>query len=126
MGEPTARRVLFAVAARRAPHGGPEVDAALEAALEAARRRGSARDEALTWLRAAEVLAQARDPDWRRKLLRGLHRALRDACRCPGTASAPRPCWQSSTPETRAYAGSAGSTRAARNSTWRANSSAVA
>jgi hypothetical protein len=69
MGEASARRVLFTVAARRAPQGGPEVDAALEAALEASRRRGSPRDEALTWLRAGEVLVQARDPEWRRKLL---------------------------------------------------------
>jgi tetratricopeptide (TPR) repeat protein len=69
MGEPTARRVLFAVAARRAPRGGPEVEAALESALEAARRRGSAREEAVTWLRAAEVLGQARDAGWRRALL---------------------------------------------------------
>jgi len=69
MGEPMARRVLFAVVARRAPQGGPEVDAALEAAIEVARRRGSEREEALTWLRAAEVLAQVWSPAWRRELL---------------------------------------------------------
>jgi tetratricopeptide (TPR) repeat protein len=69
MGEPMARRVLFAIAARRAPQGGPEVDMALEAAIEVARRRGSEREEALTWLRAAEVLAKVWSPGWRRELL---------------------------------------------------------
>lgn len=69
MGEPAAYRVLFTVAARRAPQGGPEVEAAFEAALEAARRR-SPREEALTWVRAAEVLAEARDTRWRCEVLR--------------------------------------------------------
>ena len=79
MGEPTARRVLFAVAARRAPQGGPEVDAALEAAVEVARRRGSAREEALTWLRAAEVLAQALATGLAPRAAARLRRALRRA-----------------------------------------------
>ncbi|HEX5065330.1 MAG TPA: AAA family ATPase [Myxococcota bacterium] len=69
MGEATALRVLFTVSARRSPQGGPEVDAALQAAIEVARQRGSPRAEALTWLRAAEELAQVWSPAWRRELL---------------------------------------------------------
>ncbi|HVN40169.1 MAG TPA: AAA family ATPase [Myxococcota bacterium] len=69
MGEPAARRVLFSVAARRAPKGGPEVDAALETAVATARRFGSPREEALTWLRAAELMAEAWSPAWRREVL---------------------------------------------------------
>ena len=69
MGESTARRVLFSVAARRAPLGSPEVDAALEAAVATARRLGSPREEALTWLRAAELMSQAWSPEWRHEVL---------------------------------------------------------
>jgi class 3 adenylate cyclase/tetratricopeptide (TPR) repeat protein len=69
MGEPAARRVLFSVAGRRAPQGSPEVDAALETAVATARRFGSPREEALTWLRAAELMSQAWSPEWRREVL---------------------------------------------------------
>jgi len=69
VGEAMARRVLFSVAARRAPRGSPEVDAALEAAVATARRLGTPREEALTWLRAAELMSQAWSPAWRREVL---------------------------------------------------------
>ena len=69
MGEAMARRVLFSVAARRAPQGSPEVDAALEAAVAIARRFRSPREEALTWLRAAELMSQAWSPAWRHEVL---------------------------------------------------------
>jgi class 3 adenylate cyclase/tetratricopeptide (TPR) repeat protein len=82
MGEPMARRVLFVIAARRAPRGGAEVDAALEAALEVARRRGSEREEALTWLRAGEVMAQVWTPARRRELLTDCARRF-DALQMP-------------------------------------------
>jgi class 3 adenylate cyclase/tetratricopeptide (TPR) repeat protein len=67
-GEPGARRVLLLVAARRKPAARDLFDAALASALDAARRRGSARDEAITWLRASEALAE-RDPGWAREHL---------------------------------------------------------
>jgi tetratricopeptide (TPR) repeat protein len=69
MGEPSARRVLLMLAAQRQPQGGPEVEAAFEAAIEAPRRRGSPREEAVSWLTAAVFLGASRDLAWRRKVI---------------------------------------------------------
>jgi tetratricopeptide (TPR) repeat protein len=68
MGEPQAYRVLLLATARRSPGERDRIDDAFEAAVGAAHRRGSVRDEVITMLRVAELLAE-RDPDWARARL---------------------------------------------------------
>ena len=68
MGGPQANRVLMLALVQRAPDDREGLESAFARALVCAQQRGSPRDEAITRLRLAEVLA-ARDPARARVLL---------------------------------------------------------